>query len=80
MSSDPLSDPAPTLHGEAKLHAEATGDGPTRVVLAHGFTQTGRVWGTMDHHLATDHQVLRVDLPGHGRFRRRSGPVLSTVP
>jgi 2-succinyl-6-hydroxy-2,4-cyclohexadiene-1-carboxylate synthase len=34
--------------------------------MAHGFTQTGRVWGSMDGNLAQDHQVVRVDLPGHG--------------
>jgi 2-succinyl-6-hydroxy-2,4-cyclohexadiene-1-carboxylate synthase len=34
-------------------------------VLAHGFTQTGRVWGRMDDDLAADHQVVLVDMPGH---------------
>ncbi len=34
--------------------------------MAHGFTQTGRVWGTMDQNLARDHELLLVDLPGHG--------------
>jgi len=34
--------------------------------MAHGFTQTGRLWGSMDGDLATDHQVVRVDMPGHG--------------
>jgi 2-succinyl-6-hydroxy-2,4-cyclohexadiene-1-carboxylate synthase len=34
-------------------------------VLAHGFTQTGRVWGSMDRDLAGDHQVTVVDMPGH---------------
>ncbi len=51
--------PVPTLH------AETVGSGP-RLVMAHGFTQTGRVWGSMDDNLAEDHQVVRVDLPGHG--------------
>jgi 2-succinyl-6-hydroxy-2,4-cyclohexadiene-1-carboxylate synthase len=67
MSSDPLPDPVPTLQAEAQLHAEVTGDGPIRVVLAHGFTQTGRVWGGMDRHLAADHRIVRLDLPGHGQ-------------
>jgi 2-succinyl-6-hydroxy-2,4-cyclohexadiene-1-carboxylate synthase len=48
------------------LHADTRGSGP-RLVLAHGFTQTGRVWGTLDTDLARDHQVVTVDLPGHGR-------------
>ncbi len=34
--------------------------------MAHGFTQTGRLWGSMDGDLASDHQVVRVDMPGHG--------------
>ena len=33
--------------------------------MAHGFTQTGRVWGSMDRDLARDHEVVLVDLPGH---------------
>jgi 2-succinyl-6-hydroxy-2,4-cyclohexadiene-1-carboxylate synthase len=47
------------------LHATAIGHGP-RLVMAHGFTQTGRVWGTLDILLAADDQVVRVDMPGHG--------------
>jgi 2-succinyl-6-hydroxy-2,4-cyclohexadiene-1-carboxylate synthase len=34
--------------------------------MAHGFTQTGRVWGTLDTDLARDHRLVLVDLPGHG--------------
>ncbi len=48
------------------LHAERRGTG-RRVVLAHGFTQTGRVWAGMDDELARDHEVVTVDMPGHGR-------------
>ena len=33
--------------------------------MAHGFTQTGRVWGSMDANLAADHRLVLVDLPGH---------------
>jgi len=47
------------------LFAESLGRGP-RLVLAHGFTQTGRLWGSIDTDLARDHRVVRVDLPGHG--------------
>jgi 2-succinyl-6-hydroxy-2,4-cyclohexadiene-1-carboxylate synthase len=46
------------------LHAETVGAGP-RVVLAHGFTQTGRLWNSVDRLLAADHQVVSVDMPGH---------------
>jgi len=47
------------------LHVEREGVGP-RVVLVHGFTQTGRCWGDEVTALAADHEVLRVDAPGHG--------------
>ena len=48
------------------LHAERRGQGP-RIVLVHGFTQTGRCWGPEADALAEDHEVVRVDAPGHGR-------------
>jgi 2-succinyl-6-hydroxy-2,4-cyclohexadiene-1-carboxylate synthase len=47
------------------LHVERRGSGP-RLVLAHGFTQTGRSWGPVADDLATDHEVLLPDAPGHG--------------
>lgn len=47
------------------LHVERTGSGPA-LVLAHGFTQTHRVWGGLDTLLAADRTVTAVDLPGHG--------------
>ena len=34
--------------------------------MAHGFTQTCRVWGALDTALASDHRVASVDMPGHG--------------
>jgi 2-succinyl-6-hydroxy-2,4-cyclohexadiene-1-carboxylate synthase len=40
------------------------------LVLAHGFTQTGQVWGSLDTRLAAHHQVVLVDMPGHGRSDR----------
>lgn len=48
------------------LHAERDGTGP-RLVLVHGFTQTRRCWGPVAEDLAADHEVVRVDAPGHGR-------------
>lgn len=47
------------------LHAEREGSGPP-IVLVHGFTQTSRCWGPEAADLATDHEVIRVDAPGHG--------------
>lgn len=37
-----------------------------RLVLAHGFTQNARCWGPFANDLAADHEVVAVDLPGHG--------------
>jgi 2-succinyl-6-hydroxy-2,4-cyclohexadiene-1-carboxylate synthase len=35
-------------------------------VLVHGFTQTQACWGPVATDLARDHEVVRVDAPGHG--------------
>jgi 2-succinyl-6-hydroxy-2,4-cyclohexadiene-1-carboxylate synthase len=48
------------------LYADRQGAGPP-IVLVHGFTQTGRCWGPEAADLARDHEVIRVDAPGHGR-------------
>jgi len=47
------------------LHVEASGEGPT-LVMAHGFTQTGRLWGEFGELLGRGRRLLAVDLPGHG--------------
>lgn len=47
------------------LHSERAGAGP-RLVLVHGFTQTSRCWGPLAGDLARTHEVVGVDLPGHG--------------
>jgi 2-succinyl-6-hydroxy-2,4-cyclohexadiene-1-carboxylate synthase len=48
------------------LHVETDGVGP-RVVLVHGFTQNRNCWGPLAAALTTDHEVVRVDAPGHGK-------------
>ncbi|MGI8661689.1 MAG: alpha/beta fold hydrolase [Acidimicrobiales bacterium] len=48
------------------LHAEVDGRGP-RLVLVHGFAQTSACWGPVFDDLVVDHEVVRVDAPGHGR-------------
>jgi 2-succinyl-6-hydroxy-2,4-cyclohexadiene-1-carboxylate synthase len=35
------------------------------LVLLHGFTQTGRLWGPFGDILARDHALIAIDLPGH---------------
>jgi 2-succinyl-6-hydroxy-2,4-cyclohexadiene-1-carboxylate synthase len=53
-------------HNLSMLHAEVTGRGP-RVVLVHGFAQNRNCWGPLAADLERDHEVVRVDAPGHGR-------------
>lgn len=47
------------------LAAVTTGAG-RRLVLVHGFTQTGRSWDPLAARLAAEHEVVAVDAPGHG--------------
>jgi 2-succinyl-6-hydroxy-2,4-cyclohexadiene-1-carboxylate synthase len=56
-----------TVDGDHRqlLHAEMGGGGP-RLVLVHGFTQNRRCWGPIADDLARDHEVVRLDAPGHG--------------
>jgi 2-succinyl-6-hydroxy-2,4-cyclohexadiene-1-carboxylate synthase len=42
------------------------GHGP-RLVFVHGFTQTWRSWLPVADTFTVDHEVVLVDLPGHGR-------------
>jgi 2-succinyl-6-hydroxy-2,4-cyclohexadiene-1-carboxylate synthase len=49
------------------LAVERLGAGEPRLVLAHGLTQTGRSWRHVATVLAGRHEVVLVDLPGHGR-------------
>jgi 2-succinyl-6-hydroxy-2,4-cyclohexadiene-1-carboxylate synthase len=48
------------------LHAEVDGRGP-RLVLVHGFAQNRNCWGPVAADLARDHEVVRIDAPGHGK-------------
>ena len=41
------------------------GAGPP-IVMIHGFTQTRACWGPFAGNLASDHQLLMIDAPGHG--------------
>lgn len=47
------------------LGFDREGAGP-RLVLVHGFTLTLDCWGPLADGLAADHEVVRVDAPGHG--------------
>jgi 2-succinyl-6-hydroxy-2,4-cyclohexadiene-1-carboxylate synthase len=52
--------------GRVPLFVEREGRGP-RLVLVHGFAQTRNCWPPTIAELARDHEVVRVDAPGHGR-------------
>ncbi len=51
---------------EPPLHYETRGAG-ARLMLLHGFTQSGRAWGPAGDALADRYQVVALDAPGHGR-------------
>jgi 2-succinyl-6-hydroxy-2,4-cyclohexadiene-1-carboxylate synthase len=61
--------PADALASTRRGHGE-------RVVLVHGFTQTGRSWDTVADRLAQRFEVVTVDAPGHGG----SGDVRAALP
>jgi 2-succinyl-6-hydroxy-2,4-cyclohexadiene-1-carboxylate synthase len=61
-----LADMGPAGEAGARIHVEVVGAGEPRLVLVHGFTQTGRSWRAVADDLATDHEVALVDAPGHG--------------
>jgi 2-succinyl-6-hydroxy-2,4-cyclohexadiene-1-carboxylate synthase len=50
---------------DQRLAVISRGDGP-RVVLLHGFTQTAHSWHAVAHEFKTDHEIVAIDLPGHG--------------
>jgi 2-succinyl-6-hydroxy-2,4-cyclohexadiene-1-carboxylate synthase len=54
-------------HRPALHRVTSGGSGGGRVVLVHGFTQTLAAWGAVGERLAHRWEVVRVDLPGHGR-------------
>lgn len=47
-------------------HWLGTSTNSPRVVLAHGFTQNARCWGTFGATCSNTFDVMAVDLPGHG--------------
>lgn len=49
----------------AGLHLTTAGTGP-RLALLHGFTQTSASWAPLLPALTPSHEVVAVDLPGHG--------------
>jgi 2-succinyl-6-hydroxy-2,4-cyclohexadiene-1-carboxylate synthase len=50
------------------------------VALLHGFTQTRRCWNGLDELLAERHEVIRIDLPGHGDADTLARPLDEVAP
>jgi pimeloyl-ACP methyl ester carboxylesterase len=53
----------------AEIAYEVTGAGPA-LILVHGITDSHHSWDPLVPDLATDHQVIAVDLRGHGESAR----------
>lgn len=51
----------------SNLFADETGEGPSALVLLHGFGGSHRVWDEVRASLDPARHVLAYDLPGHGR-------------
>ena len=51
------------------------GEGPTTIVLVHGFGDNSAGWVAVATALAQEHRVVVVDLPGHGRSDPDAAPL-----
>lgn len=49
------------------LHTTTLGDSGPLVAFCHGLFGQGKNWTTIAKALATDHRVLLIDMPNHGR-------------
>lgn len=56
-----------------RLHVERAGAGPP-LVLLHGFTGATTTWTPLLPRLATEHETLAIDLPGHGLSSAPASP------
>lgn len=57
--------PAPTR--SSGLHTTSLGESGPLVVFCHGLFGQGKNWTSIAKQLASDHRVLLVDMPQHGR-------------
>jgi pimeloyl-ACP methyl ester carboxylesterase len=63
------------LRDGVAIYYEVHGDGPA-MLLAHGFTATGRMWAPQIDLLAKTHKVIVWDMRGHGRSDSPADPLL----
>lgn len=52
---------------EGRLHTRSMGEEGPLVAFCHGLFGQGKNWTTIAKEVATDHRVLLVDMPNHGR-------------
>lgn len=76
-SNNGATDPADQTQ-DGPLSCSVSGKGP-RVVLVHGFTQTGATMSSLARALAVDHEVACPDLPGHGASPPARGDLWSAA-
>lgn len=50
----------------ATISYRRQGEGPSKLVMIHGFGGDSSGWGFVQQALAVDHEVVALDLPGHG--------------
>jgi 2-succinyl-6-hydroxy-2,4-cyclohexadiene-1-carboxylate synthase len=60
------------------FHVEVDGDGPP-LLLLHGFTGSVRAWDAIRSQLASDAQVIALDLIGHGQSASPPDPARYTL-
>ena len=51
------------------LHHEISGNGKKPLVLLHGFMENTTIWDEMEAHLSKDFTLIKIDLPGHGKYK-----------
>jgi len=61
-----------------KIHKTVFGQGEP-VVMLHGWAMHSRIWRTFAQQLASDRQIVCLDLPGHGGSESVSPYVLDSV-
>ena len=54
-----------TTQDGATIHYEVTGSGQP-VILVHGITESARTWDPIVDRLSSNHEVITLDLRGHG--------------
>jgi len=62
------------------LYYEVHGDGPTTILLTHGYSATSQMWTGQIAELSRDHRLVIWDMRGHGRSDSPDDPALYSEP